>query len=703
MTFFCCITNCSLIKFESNRRFRIMRALILIWIPWFVFAQIGDDIPADRVVDWQYAGYGNNTTDIPYAKKTICIDDSKGALEDYSDEINTAIAAADGNILTEIYLPARTYYLEHPIKIDKSNIILRGAGPNETKLVSRGFSTESEPLIKIFGNKTPYPSIDVHDLENLEKGSQYITVHDPSQFQPGCYAEIYQPNGSWNKKDDTWDDFSVGQIVKIESIIGDEFAMMKLKVSEEDKIRLRFYDSNSTEATMMRRIFPIVNVGIEDLYINGLSYDYELFWNDKFFNIDYNYAVGCWITNVYSQRAGQAHVRINRSSEILIHGCYFREAVHYGNGGYGYGIEISNHSGRCLIENNIFWYLRHAMLVQLGANGNVFGYNYSGDPHPDDIGDAICHGNYAFANLFEGNYYDMPRIDYEQDTNGPNNTFFRNHNADYSFDSKGMIAVNWVYNLNTPHWLDDIWNTFVRTSTNDFSYYLGARPDFMADYRWPYSPWTGVLPAWQRAGSLDANCVSVKDKPRIPKNFTINTNNGHPELTWSRNYETSIRGYEIWRKTSYNWSRIATTINTVYIDRSATTVFDYYDLHYRIRAADSSNVKSNFTDTETVKGMLPRLYSKVQDSEVGRPMLLPNSPNPFNPVTNILFFLPEASYVVLNIYNVRGELVSTLGDGFFESGYHRVQFNGDHVSSGIYIYKITTNKFTEVKRMLLVK
>ena len=59
--------------------------------------------------------------------------------------------------------------------------------------------------------------------------------------------------------------------------------------------------------------------------------------------------------------------------------------------------------------------------------------------------------------------------------------------------------------------------------------------------------------------------------------------------------------------------------------------------------------------------------------------------------------------VLLQVFNVNGQLIATLVDGYLEPGYHDVNFNGQHLSSGIYLYKLSTADFTAVKRMLIVK
>lgn len=83
--------------------------------------------------------------------------------------------------------------------------------------------------------------------------------------------------------------------------------------------------------------------------------------------------------------------------------------------------------------------------------------------------------------------------------------------------------------------------------------------------------------------------------------------------------------------------------------------------------------------------------------------LFQNYPNPFNPTTNIKFALPERSYVTLAVYNLIGQKVAELTNNELEAGYHTIQFNGSMLSSGLYFYRVTTNKFSKTYKMLLVK
>lgn len=92
-----------------------------------------------------------------------------------------------------------------------------------------------------------------------------------------------------------------------------------------------------------------------------------------------------------------------------------------------------------------------------------------------------------------------------------------------------------------------------------------------------------------------------------------------------------------------------------------------------------------------------------------RPVLMQNSPNPFNPSTAIHFQLPARDHVTINVYNASGQLVETLADGDYDMGSHRVMWDGrntrgDAVSSGIYYYQIETKSgFADTRRMTLLK
>lgn len=80
-----------------------------------------------------------------------------------------------------------------------------------------------------------------------------------------------------------------------------------------------------------------------------------------------------------------------------------------------------------------------------------------------------------------------------------------------------------------------------------------------------------------------------------------------------------------------------------------------------------------------------------------------NYPNPFNPTTNINFSIPKAGNVKLVVFDVNGKQVAELVNEQLNAGVYKFDFNASGLSSGVYFYKLVTNEFTEVKKMMLVK
>ena len=81
-----------------------------------------------------------------------------------------------------------------------------------------------------------------------------------------------------------------------------------------------------------------------------------------------------------------------------------------------------------------------------------------------------------------------------------------------------------------------------------------------------------------------------------------------------------------------------------------------------------------------------------------------NYPNPFNPTTNIFFEVPSpGSRVRLDVYNIIGQRVATLVDGFRYAGSYSVTFNGANMPSGAYIYRLETENGSIFRKMVLIK
>jgi hypothetical protein len=80
-----------------------------------------------------------------------------------------------------------------------------------------------------------------------------------------------------------------------------------------------------------------------------------------------------------------------------------------------------------------------------------------------------------------------------------------------------------------------------------------------------------------------------------------------------------------------------------------------------------------------------------------------NYPNPFNPSTMLSFALPQSGLTTLKVYNILGQEVATLLNGFEKSGVHQVLFDAATLSSGVYFYKLQSGNFVQSKKMVLLK
>lgn len=80
-----------------------------------------------------------------------------------------------------------------------------------------------------------------------------------------------------------------------------------------------------------------------------------------------------------------------------------------------------------------------------------------------------------------------------------------------------------------------------------------------------------------------------------------------------------------------------------------------------------------------------------------------NYPNPFNPVTKINYKLPVNSDVVLRVYDVLGNEVTTLVNENQTAGNYNVNFNSRHLASGVYIYRLQAGNYSDIKKMILLK
>jgi hypothetical protein len=136
------------------------------------------------------------------------------------------------------------------------------------------------------------------------------------------------------------------------------------------------------------------------------------------------------------------------------------------------------------------------------------------------------------------------------------------------------------------------------------------------------------------------------------------------------------------------------TIDTISTSGTGSSVVQdsITPLVYGTQWLDSNFSTCIFVPNEEQGVIIPKVFSLYQ-----------NYPNPFNPKTTIKFDVPKSTYVKLIIYDILGREVMKLIDEKIEAGSYNITWDGSGFASGTYIYKLVTNDFTDIKKMILVK
>lgn len=197
------------------------------------------------------------------------------------------------------------------------------------------------------------------------------------------------------------------------------------------------------------------------------------------------------------------------------------------------------------------------------------------------------------------------------------------------------------------------------------------------------------------AGQLKNECIH----PVELSTFSSSISKNNVTLNWTTSEEINNSGFEIerkfqnknWMKSGFVEGNINSTevINYSYSDKNLSSG----KYNYRLKQIDlNGNFEYHYLQNQVEVG-LPQEFSLSQ-----------NYPNPFNPATKIDFDLPEEADIKLFLYDLSGKQVAVLLNDRLSAGYHSLQFKGGQLSSGMYFYRIITNKgFTSVRKMVLLK
>ncbi len=507
-------------------------------------------LPPSRSVDWTLAGLRDTTT-TGFIEIDMQAEGAVGNGTTPNDFILDNVLSSISGPGAILNFPNGNFLFNNTINLS-SNIIIKGQGAEQTILsMDLGGSGHS---ISIQGTLISADTTSL--IETATKDSSFMIVSNPGSFSVGNWVQIIQEDSDLVTS--SWAGNGVGQILKIKTISAN-------KIVFESPFRMNF---DTIRSPYIVKIVPVENVGIECLKIHRMDDTAP----QQSSSVYFNFAVNSWISGIESDNCTFSHIQSRRSSNLYISKSYFHHAFGYGGNGRGYGVMLHATSNECLVENNIFEHLRHSMIVQWGANGNVFAYNYSFDPFWESIttpsnsaGDMVLHGNYTYANLFEQNICQNIVIDDSHGPNGPYNTFLRNRSEGYGifFSASNSPNQNFlgneITNDNFPYSLVNYTilgsGHFIQGNNNkgtihpsgteiliDSSYAYTEKPDFIPMNQWvgigtPNSMGATSIPAYERfdSGTIFSNTcgnstVDIKENFETEKKVVIFPNPVQSEM-----------------------------------------------------------------------------------------------------------------------------------------------------------------------------
>ncbi len=195
----------------------------------------------------------------------------------------------------------------------------------------------------------------------------------------------------------------------------------------------------------------------------------------------------------------------------------------------------------------------------------------------------------------------------------------------------------------------------------------------------------------------------VMDQPARIQNATLLWSGPDRVLDWDASTAPDVAQYAIYADAASGFFPSASNFLTfVAAPMSSYVLGPGSGLYYKVNAVDADGYAGGYSNEATnppPTGTEPVVY---------RTRLFQNTPNPFNPVTEIRFELAGTSDVDITVFDAAGRLVRVLERATRPAGVHGVRWDGRNdagapVSSGVYFYKMTTTGFEQTRKMVLLK
>jgi len=569
----------------------------------------GEIIPPDQRIDWT-PGIPGGVSEVPVVVNVLdygaVADNSTDNRIAFNDAIAAAVAAGGG----AVWVPPGTYRFtsanDYNSTIDlRSGVVLRGAGREATHLVFDFGGAEVDAIKILAWNYGDFVSV----VGGYEKGSTILTLSDASSIAAGDFAEIQEENDALIGNE-SWSLDAIGEMVEVVSVNGNQITLAEPL----------HYAYEASRHPVIRRVGVIEHAGVERMHLQRED------TGPGQMILIYN-TVYVWVREVESESVTYSNILSIGSYKCEIRDNYIHHAQGYGSGGQGYGVDLEKHVTDCLVENNLFQSLRHSMVAQIGASGNVFAYNYSREPYADGgswtPADITLHGHWASYNLIEGNVFQEGVASDAWGPTGPGNTFLRNcvqaegvQLYDYSHRQNliGNEMSSYPNTIRPDATVEDTlihgnyeegtitWDPGISNYIIPDSFYLDGAPRFFDGLDWPA---TGSDMGSQLGECMIPARARWQSGDHIPQPFNLlaDENGFAIDLNWIHRYGNVA--YEVWRDITPYFDPAAPGPNSVLVADnvlppgigdamhfSDTNAPVDYTIYYKVRGIDESSAFS---------------------------------------------------------------------------------------------------------------
>ncbi len=202
--------------------------------------------------------------------------------------------------------------------------------------------------------------------------------------------------------------------------------------------------------------------------------------------------------------------------------------------------------------------------------------------------------------------------------------------------------------------------------------------------------------------------------PKKPKFTLVKKQNGKVNFNWRGGTEVDFNSFSLYRSRDPQFipndnNKIYSGIDTLFTDSLKDPTGSY---SYKLTAKDN---QGNVSKLDSITVVITGISAEEENPTPERIYLYQNYPNPFNPSTKIKFSLTEEAEVILRVYDVNGELVTMLQNGWLPAGEYEREFSPTtigtlkDIASGVYFYNLLVRDknliplFVKTEKMMFLK